>query len=97
MTSDTIGDVNNLGKCYRLICFNQTEHYTALRDRKHYNVYNVLKATRPSIVLDIGCNRDWFSQLAAILGCNVVAADVDEVCADQLFEDARTRSAICAA
>ncbi len=32
---------------------------------KHYNVQQILARLRPRTVLDIGCNRGWYSQLAA--------------------------------
>ena len=39
----------------------------------------------PKRVLDIGCNRGYFSMLAAKAGCSVVAIDQDPVVVGQLF------------
>lgn len=59
--------------------------------QKHRSVYQVLSELRPFSVLDIGSNRGWYSQLAALLGSTVVAFDVDEICVAQLYHDARDR------
>jgi hypothetical protein len=40
-------------------------------------------------VLDIGSNRGWYSQLAALGGSQVVAFDVEETCITQLYCDAK--------
>jgi SAM-dependent methyltransferase len=58
---------------------------------KHHNVFSVLSELRPSTVLDIGSNRGWYSQMAAHLGINAVAFDVDEACAAQLFNEAKEK------
>jgi len=58
---------------------------------KHHSVYKVLSDLKPRSLLDIGSNRGWYSQLAARLGVNVVAFDVDEMCVTQLFYDAREK------
>jgi hypothetical protein len=58
---------------------------------KHHGVYDTLRLLKPSSVLDIGSNRGWYAQLAASMGSAVVAFDVDSVCIDRLFEDARER------
>jgi hypothetical protein len=65
--------------------FVPTEDWTP----KHHNVYKVLSDLHPPSVLDIGSNRGWYSQLAAVLGSKVVALDVDEVCTAQLYLDAK--------
>jgi len=55
---------------------------------KHHNVLRVLSELRPASVLDVAANRGWYAQLAAELGSEVVAFDVDEPCVNQLFLDA---------
>jgi SAM-dependent methyltransferase len=56
---------------------------------KHINVHRILSEISPKTVLDLGSNRGWYSQLAARMGAKVVAGDVDDVCVDQLYADAR--------
>lgn len=56
---------------------------------KHRTVYDVLQRLRPKTVLDVGSNRGWFAQLAATMGSDVVAMDVDENCINRLYCDAR--------
>lgn len=58
-------------------------------DSKQSGVYEVLKSSKPKTVLDIGSNTGWYSILAARLGSNVVAIDVDENCADLLYMRAK--------
>jgi hypothetical protein len=58
---------------------------------KHHSVYEVLSEVRPSSVVDIGSNRGWYSQLAAVLGSKVVGLDVDEVCVGQLYSEAKEK------
>lgn len=59
---------------------------------KHRSVHRVLSDLRPSSVLDIGSNRGWYAQLAAVLGSRVVALDVDESCVTQFYSDAKGRN-----
>jgi len=73
------------------------EGYPALRpseewDAKQRNVHTVLAEARPETVLDIGCNRGWYSQLAASMGSKVVACDTDEQCISRLYEDTKLSS-----
>ena len=56
---------------------------------KHLSVHAVLSDLRPATVLDIGCNRGWYSQLAALLGSRVVALDVDESRVAHCYRKAR--------
>jgi SAM-dependent methyltransferase len=42
------------------------------------SVDQLLSEKRPETVLDIGCNKGWFSRLAANYGAKVVGMDVDE-------------------
>lgn len=57
--------------------------------RKHHGFYKIISDLRPRTIFDIGCNRGWYSQMAARLGVNVVAADVDDTCVGQLYVDAK--------
>jgi SAM-dependent methyltransferase len=45
---------------------------------KQKNVYRVLKRLSPGTLLDMGCNKGWYAQLAASLGYRVVAFDTDD-------------------
>jgi len=56
---------------------------------KHKSMYAILSQTRPHSVLDIGSNRGWYTQLAAKLGSNVVAFDVDNSSIGKLYDEAR--------
>jgi hypothetical protein len=58
---------------------------------KRKNVYDTIIRLHPSSVIDIGSNRGWYSQLAASLGINVVALELEESSVDLLFNDALTR------
>jgi SAM-dependent methyltransferase len=49
------------------------------------NVYELLQTLRPKTVLDVGCNRGWFSELAALQGAQVVAIDIDEPSINTLY------------
>lgn len=53
------------------------------------NVYGLLKALRPETFLDVGCNRGWFSELAALQGSQVVAIDIDEPSINTLYRRVR--------
>lgn len=59
---------------------------------KRRTVHRVLSDLRPTSVLEIGSNRGWYSQLAASLGSQVLAFDVDETALTQLYLDARATS-----
>ncbi|HLG37188.1 MAG TPA: class I SAM-dependent methyltransferase [Nitrososphaera sp.] len=51
--------------------------------------YEAIKRFQPRTLLDIGCNTGWFSVLAANLGCQVVAVDMDEACVNSLYDRAK--------
>lgn len=57
---------------------------------KRHSIHKVLSDLKPASVLEIGSNRGWYSQLAASLGSQVVAFDVDETAITQLYIDAKT-------
>ena len=57
---------------------------------KHRNVFTILKRLQPGSLLDIGCSRGWYSQLAARQGIQVVAFDIDEPSLNALYHDARS-------
>ena len=67
--------------------FSPTNEWTA----KHHSVFRVLSNLKPLYVLDIGSNRGWYSQLAAIIGSQVVSFDVDEETTTQLYRDAKEK------
>ncbi|MEZ6131811.1 MAG: class I SAM-dependent methyltransferase [Planctomycetaceae bacterium] len=53
---------------------------------KTKNVYQWLNRMKPKSVLDIGCNRGWYSQLARQNGARVLALDIDETSLNTLFK-----------
>jgi SAM-dependent methyltransferase len=59
---------------------------------KQHSVRNTLFERRPQNVLDLGSNTGWFSILAARLGANVVAVDLDEASIDALYATAKRES-----
>ena len=72
-------------------------HFPSFTERddwrqKEVTVYQILSEIKPKTVLDMGSNRGWFSQLAAILGSDVVAFDVDAASIAGLYADAKNRS-----
>ncbi|TET39275.1 MAG: class I SAM-dependent methyltransferase [Planctomycetota bacterium] len=56
---------------------------------KQHTTYQAIKRLGPRTLLDMGSNTGWFSIMAARLGCQVVAFDIDEACADILYQRAR--------
>ncbi len=52
-------------------------------------VYETIRQLKPATVLDVACNTGWFSVLAAKLGCQVVAFDIDEACMNLLYTRAK--------
>lgn len=65
--------------------FNPSPEWT----KKQNLVYDYLTRTKPSTLLDIGCNTGWFSILAEKLKYKVVSLDVDEACIDILYRKAK--------
>jgi hypothetical protein len=63
------------------------EHWQA-RTR---NIDHLLDELKPETVMDIGCNRGWFSELATRHGAHVVAADIDEPSLNVVYQHARAR------
>ncbi len=49
------------------------------------NIHYLLQKLRPETVLDIGCNKGWFTELAASQGCQVIAIDVDDPSINTLY------------
>lgn len=58
--------------------------------KKHHSVDQILNATKPTTVLDLGSNRGWYAQLAAHHGARVIAADSDDISINQLYSDVKT-------
>jgi hypothetical protein len=52
---------------------------------KAQNVHRLLQRLKPEVVLDAGCNKGWFSQMACEEGASVIAVDVDEPSLDRLY------------
>ena len=57
---------------------------------KHHSLIKILLETKPKTILDVGCNRGWYSQLGARTGAHVVSFDTDEPSVTKLFRDAST-------
>jgi hypothetical protein len=57
--------------------------------QKHHVVNDVLQRIKPCSILDIACNKGWYSELATSLGCEAVAFDRDEICINTLYGDAK--------
>lgn len=57
--------------------------------KKQIVVFEAIKDSQPTTLLDVGSNTGWFSILAAKMGCQVVALDIDEACIDRLYHRAR--------
>lgn len=57
---------------------------------KLHSVRSILEELRPVTLLDLGCNRGWFSEMAARNGVRVVAADIDEPSLGHLYRRARS-------
>lgn len=53
-------------------------------------VQSLLQRIKPGTVMDIGCNRGWFSELAAREGAQVVAIDLDEPSLSALYQKVRS-------
>ncbi|MBN1866967.1 methyltransferase domain-containing protein [Candidatus Sumerlaeota bacterium] len=56
---------------------------------KFRNVCRLIETARPKTLLDVGCNRGWFSEMAAQLGARVVSLDVDEKSINALYRKVR--------
>jgi len=56
---------------------------------KHSIVNKILKNIKPQSVLDMGCNRGLYSQMAALLGSRVIGIDVDERTLDDMYLDSK--------
>jgi SAM-dependent methyltransferase len=55
------------------------------------SVDEVLRRLRPQTVLEVGCNKGWFSKLAAGHGASVIATDIDEPSLVTLYRECRAR------
>ena len=56
---------------------------------KQNSIYGILKRLKYTTLLDVGCNRGWYAQLAAQQGAKVVAFDIDESCISSLYRDTK--------
>jgi SAM-dependent methyltransferase len=66
-----------------------SHHQPANWHPKIMNVFTLLNRYKPKSVLDIGCNKGWFAELAELQGGNVVAIDIDEPSIDLLYHHAK--------
>lgn len=60
---------------------------TALSTPKHVAFEQLLTRLKPTTLLDIGCNRGVYSQLAALKGAKVIGIDSDELALDEMYRD----------
>jgi len=72
---------------YRSLSFHPSDDWPP----KVRNVYKLLKSICPETVTDIGCNRGWFSELAALQGARVIAIDMDEPSINSLYSRSRAK------
>lgn len=66
-------------------CHDYHENWPA----KIQNIFKIVRDCKPKTVLDIGCNRGWFSELAAKHGASVVSMDLDESNLTQVYKNVR--------
>jgi hypothetical protein len=59
---------------------------------KNLAVYNLLKLLPPGTLLDMACNKGWYTKLAASLGHRCVAFDLDDDSICRLFQEADAES-----
>lgn len=60
--------------------------YSEKWNAKQKNVYNALDNPAINTVVDVACNTGWYAVLAAKLGKQVVAFDIDEACIEVLYD-----------
>ena len=58
---------------------------------KQKHIHNILVEYKPETFLDVDSDRGWYSQLAAINNCKVVAFDDNEACVRKLYSDAKNK------
>lgn len=63
-------------------CFKNVQAW----NKKQLSVYDAINSTAIKTVVDIACNTGWFAILAAQLGKEVVAIDIDESCIEALYK-----------
>lgn len=59
---------------------------------KHRFVHKVLSDLKPATVLDLGCGLGWYSRMAASLGSNVVAIDIDDRKIASCYKESKMKS-----
>jgi len=69
-------------KDYEKIC-NYSDEAT---HKKAFLVEEFLKRVEAKVVVDLGCNVGLYSQVAADLGCRVIAVDNDPACIDLVYK-----------
>lgn len=55
-------------------------------NEKQKSIYKSLNELKPKTVLDIGCNKGWYSILASRAGSEVISFDVDQLCISGLYD-----------
>lgn len=87
-------DVTPRGSAYLSYYKNKKENFDysadSLWSNKQKSVSTIVNSWRPATVLDIGSNTGWFSILAARLGAEVIATDIDESSIDSLYLHAKS-------
>jgi hypothetical protein len=59
------------------------------------NIHALMQETKPATLLDIGCNKGWYSKLANLQGIDVISVDLDESSINSLYRHAKeSKSAI---
>ena len=82
---NTMSDWLDYEDLYEIYSLEPSDEWPA----KMHNVYNIMRELRPKTVLDIGSNSGWFSMLAARLGAEIVAMDIDEPSLTDLYASAK--------
>lgn len=63
--------------------------YSEEWNAKQKSVYNALNTPGVDTVLDVACNTGWFAVMAAKMGKQVVAFDIDEACVETLYSQVK--------
>ena len=87
LQSDVTGYVSYYEDKQENLGFNQISDF----NQKQKNVYKILLNKDINSVLDVACNTGWFAKLAADLGKEVTAFDIDESCINILYRESQKR------
>ncbi|MCK4785175.1 MAG: hypothetical protein KAV87_15605 [Desulfobacteraceae bacterium] len=64
-------------------------NFNNLRDKRAETVYRVIKHYKPEKVVDLSCNAGYFSLMAATMGTQTYAIDMDEGAIERLYHYAK--------